>query len=173
MSLVWSGLLRGLAWLPLVFLEWLVRRRLQRGGVVRLKFDRRLMRDEGPESIVHLAADLHGMAEDPNVLAVWIELHQLPPGWSSVQEIREALAAIRSNGKLVVVCLQNLTNGGLLLASVADRVWMVPSGRGTGNHPPIPTSDPAALASTRGAPAQGLRFSAHGDIPAASHLFAR
>jgi protease-4 len=117
-----------LAWLPLQVVRLL--RLLQRRGdvVVRLRLGSGRRSGSASVARAHRAADLLALAADERVTGLFVRLEALPGGWAELQELRDALCAVRESGKTVVVYLEQGTNAGLYLASAASQIWMPPVG---------------------------------------------
>jgi protease-4 len=126
---LWSGLLRLLAFLPLLLVRAWRRLRLRGHGVVRLALG--ADRSEQGASLGAsraLIEAIEEMAEDDAVRAVVVDLRGARGGWASLQELRRVIARLRASGKLVMTHLDTLELRDLYLASAADRVWMTPTG---------------------------------------------
>lgn len=126
---LWSGLLRLLALLPLLLVRAWRRFRLRGHGVVRVALG--ADRSEQGASLSAsraLVEAIDEMATDDAVRAIVVDLRGVRGGWASLQELRLALAKLRENGKLVLTHLDTLELRDLYLSSVADRVWMTPTG---------------------------------------------
>ncbi len=66
--------------------------------------------------------------DDPDLVAVLVDIKRLEAGWSTLQTIHDLLANVRRAGKRVVAYLPE--GGGLreyYVASAADEVWLAPS----------------------------------------------
>jgi protease-4 len=126
-SLLISVILIILAWLPLQLVRLL--RAIQRRGTVVVRL--RLGGPRDPSTSAAHAdrnARLRELAADVQVSALFIRLEGVPGGWAELQELRASLRAVRDSGKLVIIYLEQASNAGLYLASVASRVWMPPVG---------------------------------------------
>lgn len=126
---LWSGLLRLLALVPLLLVCAWRRLRLRGHGVVRVALG--ADRSEQGASLSAsraLIESIDEMADDDAVRAVEVDLRGVSGGWASLQELRRALANLRKKGKLVLTHLDTLELRDLYLSSVADRVWMTPTG---------------------------------------------
>jgi len=123
------GLLRLLALAPLLLVRgwrWL---RLRGHGIVRVELG--ADRGRGSSTLAAgraLVESLQEMARDDAVRIVILDLRDVRGGWAALQELRAALRGLRSSGKVVVTHLDTLDLRELYLASVADRVWMTPTG---------------------------------------------
>lgn len=126
---LWSGLLRLLAVLPLLLVRGWRALRLRGHGVVRVALG--ADRSEQGASLSTsraLIEAIEEMADDDAVRAVVVDLRGVRGGWASLQELRRALGNLRRKGKLVLTHLDTLELRDLYLSSVADRVWMTPTG---------------------------------------------
>ncbi len=80
-------------------------------------------------SALEVLAALDGAAEDPDVAGVVLKVRGLSLGWARLAELRAGLARLKERGKKVVVHLESGDDADVFLASVADRVFLVPSGQ--------------------------------------------
>ena len=73
---------------------------------------------------------IRAAADDPAVKYIWLRPDDAAAGIATAQEFRHALAAFRESGKPVIASLDNATNGGYYLATVADKIYLssVPGG---------------------------------------------
>lgn len=122
-----SVLLQLLAWLPSRALRLFRRLRLRRRGMITLRLDERL---PGP-ALAAALDELDRVAEERLARGVLLRLGAAPIGWASAQAVHAALLRLRRAGLLVVVQLDAATNGTLLVASAADRVWLAPAADAT------------------------------------------
>ncbi|MEC8424335.1 MAG: S49 family peptidase, partial [Myxococcota bacterium] len=126
---LWSGLLQLLVLLPLLLVRGWRRLRLRGHGVVRVSLG---TAREGQGTSLAAARSvveaLRSMAADRSVRAVVVDLRGVRGGWASLQELRDALARLQAEGKMVLAHLDTLGLRDLYLSSVADRVWMTPTG---------------------------------------------
>lgn len=134
-----SILLGLLAFLPLQLVRAV--RMLQRRGRVVVKAKLGSDGSGGRRSLagdVALLEALRRISDDPKVRGVVVDLRNVTVGWATLQELREAIEELRSNGTLVVTHLDTASTRELVLASAADRVWLTPSGdvflQGVGAH---------------------------------------
>ncbi len=128
LRLLWTVLVRALAFLPLLLVRGWRRLRLGSEAVVGVRVGR--ARSDGAGSLSssrELVEGLLELARDPRVKALVVDLRGVSGGWATVQEIRRALARVRKAGKLVVTHVDGLDLRDLYLASVADRVWLTPT----------------------------------------------
>lgn len=117
-----------LAWLPLQLIRLF--RYLQRRGDVVVRLRLSSGRRSGSASVARAQriADLRALAADSRVKGLFVRLEAVPGGWAELQELRDALGAVRESGKTVVIYLEQGSNAGLYLASAASQIWMPPVG---------------------------------------------
>jgi protease-4 len=72
--------------------------------------------------------EIDAYAASPRVAGVVVNLSGLQTDAEMIWEVREQLAGLRASGKRVVVYFDRAGLGGYLLASVADQIWMDPTG---------------------------------------------
>ncbi len=65
---------------------------------------------------------------NPNIEGIYIETGLLSTGYSTAQEIRHALEDFKSSGKWIYAYGDNYTQGAYYVASVADSLFLNPSG---------------------------------------------
>jgi protease-4 len=70
---------------------------------------------------------LRRAAHDPHVAAVLLRIEAAPAGWAACQDLREAIGAIRAAGKPVYAFLEVAGNAATWIASVSDRVFLLPT----------------------------------------------
>lgn len=126
MSLLISMLVVVLAWLPLQCVRLLRMVQCRGDVVVRLTIDGSSV--TGSKAAAQRNEDLRTLANDHRVQAVFVRLQGTPGGWAELQELRQALQAVRDAQKTVVVYLEQGANPDMYLASVANQVWMPPVG---------------------------------------------
>ena len=66
--------------------------------------------------------------DDENIAGIYIEAGQLTASYASLEEIRNAISDFKDSGKFVVAYSDIYSQGLYYLASVADKVYMNPSG---------------------------------------------
>jgi protease IV len=72
--------------------------------------------------------DIDKARTDPNIKGIYLDLSFIQAGISTVREIREALDDFRTSGKFIVAYGEIYTQGAYYLASVADKVYLHPTG---------------------------------------------
>jgi len=89
----------------------------------------RLEETPGTRSHVALLNKLWGIAEEPSVDAVVLELRTSPASsLARVQELRDAIQLLRANGKRVLCHLEDAGGSELYLCSAANRTLINPAG---------------------------------------------
>ncbi len=68
------------------------------------------------------------LTDDPEVEGIYLKMEGFGAGWAKMQEMRDALVKFKEAGKQIVVYAESLGNGTFYLASVADRIYMPPTG---------------------------------------------
>lgn len=71
---------------------------------------------------------LDRLAQDPSVGGLLLRISSLGCGMAKVQELRAALQRLRSKGKKIVVYLTSASMKSFYLASMADKIYIYPSG---------------------------------------------
>ncbi len=71
---------------------------------------------------------MNDLADGPRVGGVVINMSGMSMSPEMCWELREQLAGLRARGKVVVVYFDRASVLGMMLASVADQIWMDPSG---------------------------------------------
>lgn len=75
-----------------------------------------------------LIKNLEKAKNDPNIDGVFLDLTLLQAGWSTIDEIRQALLDFKSTGKFIVAYGETYTQSAYYLGSVADKVYLHPEG---------------------------------------------
>lgn len=100
-------------------------------GVEGPRYALRIRLEETPGTRGHVALlrRLWGIAEEPSVDAVVLELRTSPAGsMAHIQELRDAIELLRANGKRVLCHLEDAGGAELYLCSAANRTLMNPAG---------------------------------------------
>jgi len=66
--------------------------------------------------------------EDERIKGIYLHVNTVKTGYASLLEIREALEAFKSSGKFVYVYSESLSEGTYFLASLADEIYLNPTG---------------------------------------------
>ena len=77
-----------------------------------------------PLGILDAVAAVNAASFDPAVKYIFLKPDGVTGGMAQVEELRNALADFRLQGKAVVSFIENPTNGGYYLASVSDKIYM-------------------------------------------------
>jgi protease-4 len=70
---------------------------------------------------------LRGLAGDPNIAAVLLELREPPGNWAAVHDLRAVIRYIRESGKPVYAYVEVPTNATFWLASACERIFVPPT----------------------------------------------
>jgi protease IV len=65
---------------------------------------------------------------DTNIRGIYLQLSGLQTGIASIEEIRNALLDFKKSGKFILSFSDTYTQGSYYLASVADKIYLVPTG---------------------------------------------
>ena len=77
-----------------------------------------------PLGMLDAVAAINAASFDPAVKYIFLKPDGVTGGMAQVEELRNALADFRLQGKAVVSFIENPTNGGYYLASVSDKIYM-------------------------------------------------
>jgi protease-4 len=80
------------------------------------------------QSFYSVIDDLRRGADDPRIGSVIVKIEDVHLDLANAQELRSALAEYKANGKAVIVYMEQAGNLEYYLASVADRIFMSPTG---------------------------------------------
>ncbi|MDY0200520.1 MAG: signal peptide peptidase SppA [Tenuifilaceae bacterium] len=67
-------------------------------------------------------------ADDPKIKGIYIENENIPSGFATLEEIRNALIEFKESGKFIISYSNTLSQKSYYLASVADKVMLNPEG---------------------------------------------
>ncbi len=81
-----------------------------------------------PASVDDVRRQLEEIAANPRVVGVVFTVHDLPPGFGTIQSLRAAFAAYRKRGRRVIAYLPHASTRLYYLASAADTIVMPESG---------------------------------------------
>lgn len=81
-----------------------------------------------PTTMRDIADVLEWAGDDERVEGIVLRIEPLGVGWAKLQEIRDQIEGVRTKGKTVVAFLEAGDDGEYYLASVADKVFMMPMG---------------------------------------------
>ncbi len=82
----------------------------------------------GRPPLATLAVELTALARDSSVATVVLEIGELEVGLASVEELRQAIQALRGAGKTVIAEIANVDDKAYLVAAAADRIRLDPAG---------------------------------------------
>lgn len=72
--------------------------------------------------------NLKKAGNDSNIEGIFLDLSLIQAGWSTIEEIRQALLTFKETGKFIVAYGETYTQSAYYLASVADKVYLNPEG---------------------------------------------
>jgi protease-4 len=78
--------------------------------------------------VVQLKKAIAHAAEDDKIEGIYLDVPYLMAGYGNVEEIRNALLSFKESGKFIVAYADFYTEGSYYLASVADKIYLNPSG---------------------------------------------
>lgn len=78
--------------------------------------------------VIQLKQAIENARDNDNIKGIYVEIRQPRAGFSSLEEIREALIDFRESGKWVVAYSELMTEGAYYLATAADEVYLHPEG---------------------------------------------
>ena len=79
-----------------------------------------------PMGTLDIVAAINAASFDKAVKYILLKPDAVTGGHAQIEEVRNALAKFRENGKAVISYIENPTNGGYYLASVSDKIYMTP-----------------------------------------------
>lgn len=91
-------------------------------------FQELLVGGPAPISLVDLLNAIEVAKDDDRIQGIYLEPQYLSAGFSSLQEIREALVDFKASGKFIYAYGEYLSEGDYYLASVADSIYLNPQG---------------------------------------------
>ncbi len=71
---------------------------------------------------------IRAAALDPRIDSLIVRMGSLDPGFTRVQELREALAQFKAKGKKIIFHMETASNSSYYLASMADAIYLSPAG---------------------------------------------
>ncbi|MFQ3575986.1 MAG: signal peptide peptidase SppA [Cytophagales bacterium] len=78
--------------------------------------------------LLELKTALKVASKESKIKAVWLEINSLNSGFGIANELREALLEYKTSGKPLVVYSDYMSEGAYFLASVADKIYITPTG---------------------------------------------
>lgn len=88
----------------------------------------KLIRGQDKIGLLNLKKAIQQAKQDPNIKGIYLETGFIQAGFSSLQEIRDALIDFQTSGKFVIAYSEVYTERGYYLASMADRIYLNPAG---------------------------------------------
>jgi len=83
---------------------------------------------QGQISLHQLRETIRYAQEDEQIKGIYLHINTMNTGYASLLEIREALEAFKSSGKFIYVYSEFLSEGAYFLASLADEIYLNPTG---------------------------------------------
>lgn len=84
-------------------------------------------------SLLQMERAIRKAMDDDKIAMIYLNIDHFSAGMAAMEEVRSCLKAFSQAGKPVVAYAVSLSNGSYYLGSVADRIFMYPSGEGTLN----------------------------------------
>ncbi|RIV20626.1 signal peptide peptidase SppA [Fibrisoma montanum] len=78
--------------------------------------------------LVELKQALKAAKEDDNIKGIYLQSEYPQGGWASLEEVRNALIDFKTSKKFVYAFGENITEKGYYVASVADKIYITPTG---------------------------------------------
>lgn len=66
--------------------------------------------------------------KDARIKGIYLNIPYFPSGYGTLGEIRQALKDFKTSGKFIYAYAESYSKGGYFISSVADKVWLNPSG---------------------------------------------
>ncbi|MGF1534221.1 MAG: signal peptide peptidase SppA [Bernardetiaceae bacterium] len=86
------------------------------------------MRVASPVGLINLRETLANAKEDPNISGIYLDVNIVNGGWSQLYDLRQSLLDFKASGKFIYAFGQIITEKAYFLGSVADEVYLMPSG---------------------------------------------
>ena len=83
---------------------------------------------ESVAGLDQILKDLKRAAGDENIKGIFLNLRNVPSGFSTLGEVREGLLEFKKSGKFIYAYADSYTHKSYYLASVADSIFMTPEG---------------------------------------------
>ncbi len=111
-------------------------------SVLKLKLDKEIVERESEElfsggsfspsgstiGLMDLMEAISLAKTDENIKGIYLDITSVRAGFASLEEIRNALLEFKKSGKFIVAYGESYTEGAYYLASVADKIFLPPSG---------------------------------------------
>src|SRR5687768_7241617 len=81
-----------------------------------------------PIGLAQLRQTILHAKEDENIKGIYIDVSLPLTGYTTIEEIRQALLEFRTSGKWVIVYSEMLSESAYYLASAADKIYLNPEG---------------------------------------------
>ncbi|CCH52142.1 signal peptide peptidase SppA, 67K type [Fibrisoma limi BUZ 3] len=78
--------------------------------------------------LVELKQALKAAKEDDNIKGIYLQSEYPQGGWASLEEVRNALIDFKTSKKFVYAFGENMTEKGYYVASMADKIYITPTG---------------------------------------------
>ncbi|MBN8821417.1 MULTISPECIES: signal peptide peptidase SppA [unclassified Spirosoma] len=78
--------------------------------------------------LIELKQALKDAKEDKNIEGIYLKTETPAAGWASLEEIRNALIDFKASKKFVYAYAEGMSEKGYYLASVADKIYLAPTG---------------------------------------------
>lgn len=78
--------------------------------------------------LIELKQALKDAKEDKNIEGIYLQAESPMAGWASLEEIRNALIDFKASKKFVYAYAEGMSEKGYYLASVADKIYLAPTG---------------------------------------------
>ncbi|MEN9395037.1 MAG: hypothetical protein RL362_1258, partial [Bacteroidota bacterium] len=101
---------------------------LERGNEEGLNFDFNSFTKKENLYLDLLRKDLHKAMNDEHISGILLEMGGVSGAPSTLKEVRDIIAEFKTSGKWVMAYGENLTQGDYYVASVANEVYMYPTG---------------------------------------------
>ena len=111
-------------------------------SVLKLKLDKEIVERESEEffsggsfspsgstiGLMDLIEAISLAKTDDNIKGIYLDVNSVRAGFASLEEVRNALLEFKKSGKFIVAYGESYTEGAYYLASVADKIFLPPSG---------------------------------------------
>ncbi|HEY8402321.1 MAG TPA: S49 family peptidase, partial [Cytophagaceae bacterium] len=84
--------------------------------------------EAGTNGLLQLTQAIKKAKEDDRIRGILLEVYNPQAGIATLEELRNSLEDFKSSGKFIVAYGENYTEGSYYLASVADKIYLPPSG---------------------------------------------
>lgn len=114
-------------------------------SVLRLELDKRIVEREtgdfftkfskpfsgmepGTIGLLELRTAIKNAAKNENIKGIYLSLKNINAGFATLEELRQELEAFKKSGKFIIAYSEVYSEGAYYLASVADKIYLPPSG---------------------------------------------